>query len=233
MMIKQILILAGGLGKRIKKLGYKSPKYLIKINEKNFADYQLSQLKKKGIKNVVMCTGYRSPEIKKYLKRGKRWGLKINYSEERYSLGTGGAIKNAILNNLTEDYFFLIYGDTYPLVNFRQISKNYFKFKKPVLMTVLKNLNKYDTSNVHIKNNAIKIYSKTKKNLKFIDYGVLILEKKYILKITNNIKKFDLSKIISKAVQQKMISANIVKTRFFEIGSENGIMNFENFIKKN
>ena len=47
MMIKQILILAGGLGKRIKKLGYKSPKYLIKIKEKNFADYQLSQLKKK------------------------------------------------------------------------------------------------------------------------------------------------------------------------------------------
>lgn len=232
-MIKQILILAGGLGKRLRKLGYKSPKYLIQIGRKKFADYQLLKLKNNRLKNFVICTGHKSTLIKRYLKRAKKFNLKINYSNEKKSLGTGGAIKNAIKKDLVDEFFFLIYGDTFPLINFSQVSKSFFKHKKPILMTILKNNNRYDKSNIGVRNNKIIIYSKKKENLKYIDYGVLVINKKYFITKSGNNYKFDLSQIITKAVKEKKISTHIVKKRFYEIGSEEGIMEFKKYVKKN
>jgi NDP-sugar pyrophosphorylase family protein len=94
-MICPVVILAGGIGSRLGKLTKKRPKALVKINGKPFIYYQLKLLRKKGIKEVVLCIGYLGAQIKKYVGNGKKFNLNVTYSYEKKLLGTGGAIMNA------------------------------------------------------------------------------------------------------------------------------------------
>ena len=90
------LILAGGRGKRLRPLTDKIPKSLIPINKKPLIQYTIKYLKKFGINEIIICSGYKSKQIQNFLKKKKNFGCKIEYSVEKNPLGTAGAIKNAI-----------------------------------------------------------------------------------------------------------------------------------------
>ena len=92
-----VLILAGGLAKRIHSITKKTPKAMIQICGKPFIDWQLKYLANNGIKKVVLCLGHMGEDIEKYVKSGDRYNLEIQYSYDGSKLlGTGGAIKNAM-----------------------------------------------------------------------------------------------------------------------------------------
>ncbi|MCX8197372.1 MAG: HAD-IIIA family hydrolase [Candidatus Micrarchaeota archaeon] len=86
------IILAGGLGTRLRPLTYKVPKPLVKVNQTPFISFVLQKLALVGIKKCLLLTGYKHWMIKKYCKDGKKWGLKISYLREKSPLGTGGAV---------------------------------------------------------------------------------------------------------------------------------------------
>ena len=104
------LILAGGRGKRLRPLTDKIPKSLIPINKKPLIQYTINYLKKFGINEIIICSGYKSKQIQNFLKKKKNFGCKIEYSVEKNPLGTAGAIKNAI-KNLSDESFLVINGD--------------------------------------------------------------------------------------------------------------------------
>ena len=89
------LILAGGLGKRLKPITDYVPKPLIPINNIPIIEWQIRYLKKFGIKDFVFCTGYKTEQIENYLKTKNNFGCKIKFSKEDSPLGTGGALKKA------------------------------------------------------------------------------------------------------------------------------------------
>ena len=157
--------------------------------------------------------------------------LNIEFSDEgNKRLGTGGALKKA--KKKLFDNFFLIYGDTYPQINFDQLKKNHFKKKLPYTMAVYKNMNKLDKSNIFIKKGKVISYSKLSKKAQYIDYGVSLI-KKDILKNTKKIL-FDLGIITKLSISLNMLNYLIEKKRFYEIGSLKGINQFKKFlIKKN
>ncbi|MGI0027218.1 MAG: nucleotidyltransferase family protein [Nitrosopumilaceae archaeon] len=103
------LILSGGIGKRLKPITDYVPKPLIPLNNIPIIEWQIRYFKKFGIKEFVICTGYKSDQIINYLKP-KKIGAKIDFSIEKTSLGTGGAIKNAS-KFLDDENFFVINGD--------------------------------------------------------------------------------------------------------------------------
>ena len=105
-MIYPVVILAGGIGSRLGKLTKKTPKALVKINGKPFIYYQLNLLRKKGIKEVILCIGYLGGQIKKYVGDGKKFNLNVKYSYEKKLLGTGGAVKNAF-SFIKKDFFII------------------------------------------------------------------------------------------------------------------------------
>ena len=86
--------------------------------------------------------------------------------------------------------------------------------------------------NVEIMKNNFIIYDKfkKKKEYRYIDYGVSFLDKN-IFKGFNKTKRFDLSVLVQKISKDRKLKGLIVKKRFFEIGSYNGIKKFDNFIK--
>ena len=104
------LILAGGRGKRLKQITDYVPKPLIPLNNIPILEWQIRFLKKNGIKEVIICTGYKTDQIENYLDIKKNFGIKIHFSIEKKPLGTGGAIKNA-KKFLNEKSFFVMNGD--------------------------------------------------------------------------------------------------------------------------
>lgn len=226
----QIVILAGGLATRLRPLTEKVPKALVDINGKPFIHHQLNYLKKQGISHVVLCVGYLSNQIQDYVGDGKLYDLSISYSfDGPVLLGTGGAIKNA--SKYLENYFFVMYGDSFLPVNFKVIFEEYKNSCKNVMMTVLKNKNKWDKSNVIYENNEILLYDKNvfDPKMKYIDYGLSVFNKKTFLNIHHD--KFDLSDVFNKLSQNKALGSFEVFERFYEIGSLTGIELFRKFAK--
>ena len=88
------IILAGGRGKRLRPITDYVPKPLVPIKNTPIIEWQIKYLKKFGIKEVIICTGYKSDMIENHLNM-KDIGIKINFVIEKSPLGTGGAIKNA------------------------------------------------------------------------------------------------------------------------------------------
>ena len=140
------LILAGGRGKRLRPLTDKTPKSLIPINKKPLIQYTINYLKKFGINEIIVCTGYKSKQIQNFLKKKKNFGCKIEYSIETKPLGTAGAIRNAI-KNLSDESFLVINGDIITNINLKKI------LKKP--NTIAANELKTKFGTMEIKNNNI------------------------------------------------------------------------------
>ena len=130
-----VAILAGGLASRLAPVSIDTPKSMIKILDKPFIDYQLEMLASQNIKKVVICVGNLSSKIIDHVGDGSQFGLKIIYSNEGKKLkGTGGAIKQA-LQYLGEN-FFVLYGDSYLNINYKDFFKKFAKLKYPILMTI-------------------------------------------------------------------------------------------------
>lgn len=115
----QLVILAGGLGTRLKQKVYDRPKSMALINSRPFLEYQIKWAKSQGITDVVLCVGYMSDSIKNYFGKGEKLGISIQYAEEKELLGTAGALKNA--EELLNDQFILINGDTFRDVSLNQL----------------------------------------------------------------------------------------------------------------
>jgi NDP-sugar pyrophosphorylase family protein len=107
----QALILAGGLGTRLRKLVYDRPKAMALVNDKPFLEYQIDFLKKNNIDQIILCVGYLQEKIQEYFGDGRKWDIAINYAFEKKLLGTAGALKNA--EKYINSSFFVLNGDSF------------------------------------------------------------------------------------------------------------------------
>ena len=172
------IILAGGRGKRLRPITDKIPKPLIPINEKPLIERSIMYLKKYGITDIIVSSGYKSNLIEKFLKKKKNFGCKIMFSNEKTPLGTGGAIKKA-LRYINEESFVVLNGDIVTNIDLKKI------LKKP--NTIAANELKTKFGTMDIKNNKI---------LKFN-------EKKDVTDVWMNPGIYHLSKDIEKLIPKK------------------------------
>ena len=114
------LILAGGRGKRLRPITDSIPKPLIPINNIPLIEWSIKYLKKFGINEIIICSGYRSKQIEKYLKEKKYLNCKIQFSVERSPLGTAGSIKKA-MKMISDRSFVVINGDIITNINLKKI----------------------------------------------------------------------------------------------------------------
>lgn len=227
----KIIILAGGMATRLYPVTIKTPKSLIEIAGKPFIYYQLNYLKKQGIENIIICIGNLGELIQNYVGNGSAWGLNIEYSHDGPNLiGTGGAIKKAL--PLVDENFFVLYGDSYLPIGYKMVEQAFLKSDKMGLMTVYKNNNEWDRSNVIYKNCVITEYNKINVNpeMNYIDYGLSVLNKRSF-KIFNNIETFDVSELFGKLAELGQLEGYEVYEIFHEVGSINGISNFNKYLK--
>jgi NDP-sugar pyrophosphorylase family protein len=225
-----VVILAGGLATRLKPITNTIPKGMLMINNKPFLQHQLELLDSKGIRNVILCVGHLGKTIEDFF-GSKFQNIQIQYSYDGDSLiGTGGAVKKAILK-CNIDMFGVLYGDSYLDINYLDIITYFLNVNVNGLMTVFKNDNLYDKSNVIFENGQILRYDKSGgDDMKYIDYGFGIYRKDFFLSYPDNI--FDLSKIIIQLINKNQLVGYEVFNRFHEIGSFFGIEEFSNKLQR-
>ncbi len=107
----EAIILAGGLGTRLRGVVNDVPKPLAPVAGRPFLAWLLDALAKQGLRRVVLATGYLGEQVEAAL--GRDWrGMALAYSHERKPLGTGGAIVLAA-GEISSDVFFVLNGDTW------------------------------------------------------------------------------------------------------------------------
>lgn len=94
--VRHAIILAGGKGERLRPHTNDKPKPMVELGEKPIFEYQLAQLTKAGIKEVIFACSYKKEILIDYVGDGSKYGIKVYYSQEDQPLGRGGAIKKAL-----------------------------------------------------------------------------------------------------------------------------------------
>jgi len=113
------VILAGGQGTRLKPITDYIPKPLIPINNTPILEWQIKYLKKFGINDIIICTGYKTDQIENFLNK-KDLGVKVRFSIEKTPLGTGGALKK-IASLIKEKSFLVFNGDIITNINLKKM----------------------------------------------------------------------------------------------------------------
>ncbi len=178
-MVKEAIILAGGLGTRLRRVVKDVPKPMANINGKPFLEYLLLNLERKGIEKVVLSVGYRWKVIENYF--GKRHSnIEILYSAENTPLGTGGAIKQAI-NLVDSEEVFILNGDTLFDIDLDSFFKQH-KNKGSNLSLALKrmeNCDRYGTVEIGEDNRIVAFLEKENRKEGLINGGVYLLNKAF------------------------------------------------------
>jgi HAD superfamily hydrolase (TIGR01484 family) len=133
-LIDTAIILAGGLGTRLRPLTDNTPKPLLPMKGKPIIQHTIEQLRDHGIKNIILSIGFKAEKIKEYFGDGKQLGVNISYSIEEEPLGTGGAIKKSC-NNITEPVF-VVWGDNLMDINYTQLVNNHRKNNAEITMVL-------------------------------------------------------------------------------------------------
>lgn len=131
------IILAGGLGTRLRGVVSDLPKVLLPVNGKPFLDILLRHLDQSGIiSKVILAVGYRAEKVIEYYQNCRTFSFSIVFSVETELLGTGGAIRKAMGYAETDDIL-VLNGDSYVDVNLEEISAAH-QAKKAAMTVVVK-----------------------------------------------------------------------------------------------
>ena len=129
----QAVILAGGLGTRLRPYTLFLPKPMLPLAERPILEHLLEWLRKNNVSDVTLCVGYLRRIIEEYFEDGKELGVSINYARTNRPLGTAGQLKSA--ESLLKGRFICLYGDS--IINFNLKDAIKFHEKKQSIATIV------------------------------------------------------------------------------------------------
>ena len=121
----KVVILAGGLGTRLRPLTHVIPKPLLPVGEHSVLEISINKLKECGFDDLIIATSYKSSLFESYFGDGSRLNVKIEYSKEKTLLGTAGPLN--LLKDKLKEPFLVIYGDILTSLDFRKLRDFHIK----------------------------------------------------------------------------------------------------------
>jgi NDP-sugar pyrophosphorylase family protein len=218
-----LALLAGGLATRMRPVTTTIAKSMLPVAGLPFIGHQLYMLAAQGIGHVVVCCGHLEDQIRNYVGDGSNFGCAVDYSADGpQPLGTGGALRKAL--PLLGERFLVMYGDSFLPVAIAPVWSSFLDSGKLALMTVYRNADQWDTSNVEFANGSIVAYSKHARTprMQYIDYGLNCLSAE-VLEHWPQGARFDLADLTTLLVEQQELAGFEVRERFYEIGSPAGL----------
>ena len=171
-----------------------------------------------------MCVGYLGELIEEFAGDGSRYGLQVSYSRDGAKLrGTAGAVRNAL--PLLGEKFLVLYGDSYLTCDYRAVEQAFIGSGQPGLMTVFRNRNQWETSNVEPLAGGQNLQPMTKRTptaaMSYVDYGLSAFHASVFS--AGGEGAADLVDIFQELIGQRALAGLEVKERFYEVGSWQGI----------
>jgi NDP-sugar pyrophosphorylase family protein len=171
------VLLAGGLGTRLRSAVPSLPKTLASVGDRPFLELLVRQLGNQEIRELVMCTGYLAEQIQEVFQDGSEFGATIEYSKETVPLGTAGALKLAQRYVQNESEFLVINGDTFLEIDFSEFIVSHRKHGSVATMAVVpvENSSRYGTVQVGAEGRILGFLEKTGQNAPgIINAGVYV-----------------------------------------------------------
>lgn len=218
-----VAILAGGRATRLQAITEAVPKALLDVTGKPFAVHQIELLRANGLADLVFCVGHLGSAIEDALGDGGRWGVRIQYSSDGETLrGTGGALRHALA--LLGEAFFVLYGDSYLDCDYQAVASAFHASGRAGVMTVFRNENRWDRSNVLFEKDRIIRYDKqaATADMRHIDYGLGVFRSSAFAG-RSDAEPFDLVEVYQALIAQNDLAGFEVPHRFYEIGSPAGL----------
>ena len=170
-----MIIMAGGIGKRLRPFTYKVPKPLLPVNGKPIIEQIILVAKRQGIKNFLISINYLGKKIKSYLRNGEDLNVNIKYIEENKPMGTAGSLY--YLKKLNKPYI-VSNADIISNINYREMLEYHKKFNSFITVGAISNFEKNHYGNIIFENNLVKKIEEKKEKKTFINSGIYIINPK-------------------------------------------------------
>jgi mannose-1-phosphate guanylyltransferase len=234
---RQAVILAGGLGTRMRPITETIPKPMIAVAGKPFLRWQLELFGKGGIGSALLLVAYLGEQIEEYFGDGKDFGTRVEYSYESTPLGTGGALKNA--EGKLQEWFVLANGDTYLAIDYEKLARDFVEancaamivaYEKPTPATA-------DVPASGLPGNlgvsadgtgTVTVYRKREpQGLNYIDAGVIVLKKEILASLSTGQKCSLEEEIYPQLIARGEMRAWVTREPFYDMGSPEGLAALE------
>ncbi len=223
-------VLAGGLGTRIESVTKgRIPKAMIAVAGRPFIDHKLDELKRLGVTHAVLLLATHSDLISDHVADGSAWGIKITIAlDGDRLLGTGGSIRRSL--DMLPSRFWITYGDTLLDADLASAEETVAARPEHGVMTVLRNQDRWETSNVTVKRDLIRDYQKGSHpgTHEYIDYGYLYLPASSFRRA--EAEAFDLGSILQALITSHCLQAFTVTEPFHDIGTPEALQETEQWI---
>lgn len=227
-----LALLAGGLATRLYPLTETMPKSLVQVAGEPFLAHQLRWMAAQGVRDVVICCGHLGKQVREFAGDGERFGLGVRYSEDGgHALGTGGAIRHAL--PMLGGEFLVMYGDSWLTASLQDLWAAFCGQSCAGMMTVFRNENRWDESNVEICDGRVARYEKGLHHagLTHIDYGLSAFCAEAFEGIPDG-RVFDLGLVFHELMMGGELACHEVGERFYEIGSFEGLRETEAMLRQ-
>ena len=213
------VILAGGLGTRLRPLTNKKPKPMLPLGKKPLLEHLIKWIKKNGVKDIVLCVSYLHETIEKYFEDGSKFGVKIEYAISGKPLGDAGQLKTA--QKFIDDTFVCVYGDSLFNFNLRKMITEHKKKKSFTTMSLYEYKTNIKYGVINTKNNGRVSTWNEKPEIKAkINMGCYIMERDILGFIPKN-RPYGMNDVIKKAIsKRKNVNSILTKKGFIDIGDK-------------
>jgi mannose-1-phosphate guanylyltransferase len=235
----QAVILAGGLGRRMRPITETIPKPMIAVAGKPFLQRQLELLSGAGIESALLLVAYLGEQIREYFGDGANFGCNIAYSFEPSPLGTGGALKNAEAQ--LRDRFVLVNGDTYLAIDYRALVKEFALANCSALIVAYEKpaeVSQDSPASILPNNLGVNLYGlvtayrkRNPEGLSHIDAGVIVLKKEILAGLRAGQKCSLEEEIYPSLIARGEMRAWVMREPFYDMGSPAGLAALEKKLK--
>ena len=214
-----VVIMSGGLGKRLRPLTSSLPKALVSIKKKPMLSIVIQNIKNFGFNNFILTTFYKKNLIKKYFKDGKKFDIKVNYIEEKKPLGTAGSLF-LLRKKIVDKNFLLTNCDVVSEINYKNLLDYHINNKADLTIAIKKYVTESQYGEINLKGiNIENIQEKPKKDI-IINAGIYVLKTKSLNFIRSN-NYLDMNELIIKFIKKnKKVIAFPFYENWYDLGTK-------------
>jgi dTDP-glucose pyrophosphorylase len=229
-----VIIMAGGMGTRLRPLTENTPKPMLKVGTKPILHTIIENFKKYGFLKFILCVNYKSDVIVNYFGDGSAFGIELEYVYEEERMGTAGAL--SLLNKHPKEAFFVMNGDLLTNINFEHLLDFHSKHHSIATMGVREYEYEIPYGVVNVEKDAIKsIVEKPRQNY-YVNAGIYVLTPKIFDYIPKN-QFFDMPSLFNLLIEENnRCSSYLIEDYWLDIGRigdyEKANIEYHNVFKK-
>jgi D-glycero-alpha-D-manno-heptose 1-phosphate guanylyltransferase len=218
------LVLAGGLGTRLRSAYADGPKCMAPVGGRRFLEYLLLWLRNAGLREVVLCAGHKASQLRNWIGDGSNWEMCVRYSVEHAPLGTAGGLKQAE-ELITAESFFVLNGDSFLDVDLHEMYRFHLTHRALATMAVVhqQQASRYGTVEMNHQGEIVAFQEKDARVRNDLDGSGLInggvyLFRRKLLDLIPSGKALSLEREVFPSLTPTNLHGFVTSTYFIDIG---------------